>query len=114
MIPLEGLTADLAASWASYLPALALLSSVTVLAYAVSPRLTAVGWLPVVFVLAVGLLGPLLDLPAWLLGLSPFDHVARLAGAGADAGYLTAITVVALAAAAGAAVVLRRRDVPGR
>ena len=115
VIPLEGLSADLVAAWASYVPALALLCSGTALAYAISPRLTGLGWLPVVFVLVTAVLGPLLNLPEWLVELSPFAHVARLAdGTGPDAGYVTATAVLALAAAAGAAVIFRRRDVPGR
>lgn len=115
VLPLSSLPSDLLTSWASYVPALALFASVTVIAYAVSPRLTAAGWLPVIFVLVMALIGPLLNLPEWLIELSPFDHVVRLAGGAAPQGwYLAGAAVVALVAAAGAAAIFRRRDVPGR
>lgn len=115
VLPVPSLPADLLASWASYVPALALFAAVTVIAYAVSPRLTAVGWLPVIFVLVMALLGPLLNLPEWLMELSPFHHVARLADdAGPDGWYVTGTVLVALVVAAGAAAIFRRRDVPGR
>ncbi|NYD41749.1 ABC transporter permease [Nocardioides panaciterrulae] len=60
----------------SYLPAVLLLAALTHLLYGVSPRLAALGWLPLVLAVVVMFFGDLLRLPQWLQDLSPFEHLA--------------------------------------
>ncbi|MBD2763858.1 hypothetical protein IEE91_01355 [Kocuria sp. cx-455] len=115
VITVDSVYSDLLLTWATYLPSLALLTSIAVLVYALAPRLTALAWVPVIFVLVVAILGPLLNVPSWLADLSPFHHVARLANdSAADAAALTWVTTAAVLAVALALAAFRRRDVPGR
>jgi len=73
------------------------------------------GWVPVLFVVVLAILGPLLNVPSWVADLSPFHHVARLAtDSVVDAAALTWVTTAALLAVALAVATFRRRDVPGR
>ena len=115
VITTDSVYSDLLLTWATYLPSLALLTSIAVLVYALPPRLPALAWVPVLFVVVVAILGPLLNIPSWLADLAPFHHVARLANdSPADAAALTWVTTAAVLATALASVAFRRRDVPGR
>ncbi len=115
VITVDAIYSGLILTWATYLPALALFTSIAVLVYAFWPRLTALAWVPVLFVLVIAVLGPLLSVPSWVADLSPFHHVARLASdASADAAALTWISAVAVLATALAAAAFRHRDAPGQ
>lgn len=52
------------------------LAGLTRLLYGVAPRAATSGWLGLGFAVVVLFFGPLLDLPAWLQDVSPFDHLA--------------------------------------
>ncbi|MCT1803183.1 ABC transporter permease [Kocuria carniphila] len=113
VITVDGVYSGLLLIWATYLPALTLFASLAVLVYALSPRLTVLAWVPVLFVVIVAILGPLLSVPSWVTDLSPFHHVARLASdSAADAAALTWISTVAVLTAALAVAAFRRRDIP--
>ncbi len=94
------------------LPAVWVLSAVTVLLFGVLPRLAPVAWVALAVSLLVGLIGPALQLDQWVLDISPFTHLPRVPGADVTATplvWLLAIAaVVGLAGLAG----FRRRDVP--
>ena len=79
----------------AYLPAVLVLSGVARLLHGLRPRLLVLAWLPLAGAVAVVLLGPVLDLPGWLQGLSPFDHVPPV-----PAEELTATPVLVLIAVA--------------
>lgn len=115
VITIDDVYAELLLAWASYLPALALFTSIAALVYALSPRFTALAWVPVVYALVIAFLGPLLDVPDQLADLSPFEHTARLAtDTGADAAALTLLSAGAVLGVIIAVLAFRRRDVPGR
>jgi ABC-2 type transport system permease protein len=99
---------------ANCLPATLLFLSLSALAFAAVPRATsgiAYGLVSVAFVWQ--LFGSLLGVPTWLLGLSPFHHVA-LVPAQPFKGLAAAVMLALAAAGALAALALfRRRDLTG-
>lgn len=94
------------------LPAVWILSAITVLLFGVLPRAAAAAWAVLVACVLFGLVGSAMGLSHWVLDISPFTHLPRLPG-----GDVTALPIVLLC---GIAVVLtvagvagfRRRDVP--
>lgn len=59
-------------------PALWVMGGAAMLLYSITPKRAPAAWLALVGALVVGLLGSLLDLPAWSQNLSPFHHVPAL------------------------------------
>jgi len=97
------------ASAAVQLPAVWLVSAVTVALFSLAPRFTPVAWGVLVGFIALYLVGSLAGFPQWLLDLEPFAHVPRV---GSDFTavpllWLLAIDVVLIALGANA---FRRRD----
>lgn len=92
------------------LPAVWLVISVVAAAYGIGSRAASAGWGVLVVFLMLSEIGALLDLPKWVIELSPFAHVPKLPG--------TTITAVPLLALLGISAVLvaaglsgfRRRD----
>ncbi|WP_205874205.1 ABC transporter permease [Mycobacterium camsae] len=66
------------ATAAVQLPAVWLVSAVTVVLFGVTPRLTPVAWGVLVGFVALYLLGSLSGSPQWLLDLEPFTHIPRV------------------------------------
>ncbi|WP_300640880.1 hypothetical protein [Nocardioides sp.] len=93
-----------------YLPAIAVLVGVLVLAYGWAPRWTWVGWLVLAFEAVIGWLGGVLDLPEWVYRFSVFDHAPRYPAEALSATPLVAMTAVAALLLAAGLVGLRRRD----
>jgi ABC-2 type transport system permease protein len=61
------------------LPMVAVFAGVSVLVFGVAPRLTvAVGATAPVAAFVLELVGPLLEWPEWVVGLSPFHHLAAV------------------------------------
>lgn len=87
------------------------LAGLAVLLWGAVPKAAPAAWGAAGVCLALGWIGPALDLPQAVLDLSPFGHLPKLPGQ--DPAWLPALTLTALAAAlvtmglAG----LRRRDV---
>lgn len=97
------------ASAAVQLPAVWLLSAVTVCVFGVAPRFTPVAWGVLIGFIALYLIGSLARFPQWLLDLEPFGHIPRI---GAD---FTAVPLLCLLAIDVGLVILgalafRRRD----
>jgi ABC-2 type transport system permease protein len=92
------------------LPAVWVMTATVMAFYGVAGRLTALAWVLLVGVLVVGEFGPLMDLPAWTLDLSPFAHVPPLPGGDFEAGALLWLTLIAAALAAFGILAFRRRD----
>ncbi|MEE3753502.1 ABC transporter permease [Mycobacterium intracellulare] len=104
-----GKLATVVASAAVQLPAVWLLSAVTVGVFGVTPRFTPVAWGVLIGFIALYLIGSLARFPQWLLDLEPFGHIPRI---GAD---FTAVPLLWLLAIDVGLVVLgamafRRRD----
>jgi ABC-2 type transport system permease protein len=89
-------------------------AAVAVAAFGLVPRAAVAGsWTVFGVVLAVDLFGQVLQLPGWLVGVSPFSHVPRLPGVPLDPAlaplaWLVLAAVVLAAAGLGG---LRTRDV---
>ncbi|MCX5141232.1 ABC transporter permease [Streptomyces sp. NBC_00338] len=93
------------------LPAVWLLGGVTVLLYGALPKAAAAGWGLVGLCLALGWIGPALDLPQPVMDVSPFTHLPRLPGAaGMEWGPVVLLTAGAVVLVAGGLAALRRRD----
>lgn len=75
-----GKLATVVATAAVQLPAVWLLSAVTVALFGVAPRFTPVAWGVLVGFVALYLIGSLAGFPQWVLDLEPFAHVPRVGG----------------------------------
>ncbi|MFD3356336.1 ABC transporter permease [Streptomyces fradiae] len=98
------------AAAAVQLPAVWLLGGVAVLLHGAVPRAAVAAWAVAGLAVAVGWVGPALDLPQAVLNLSPFGHLPKLPGAAMEWPPVLVLTAgAALLVAAGLAG-LRRRD----
>jgi ABC-2 type transport system permease protein len=70
----DGLTAALGAMLVQ-IPATLVLGGLAVALFGWLPRLTSLAWAALVLALLLGQLGQLLQLPQWLMDVSPFTHV---------------------------------------
>jgi ABC-2 type transport system permease protein len=94
----------------AFVPALWVLVGITLVLFGFAPRATAAAWGVLVACFVIGLFAELLDLPGWLVDVSPFQHVPAMPARG-----FALIPVLALTATAAALVVagvagFRRRD----
>ena len=92
------------------LPAVWLLSAVTLALFGLTPRFTPVAWGVLVAFIALYLIGSLAQFPQWVLDLEPFAHTPRVGG-----GDFTAVPLLWLLAIDAALIMLgviafRRRD----
>ncbi|MCM2391277.1 ABC transporter permease [Streptomyces sp. CWNU-1] len=92
------------------LPAVWLLGSVAVLLYGVFPRAAAASWGVAGACLAIGWIGPALDLPSWVLDLSPFGQLPKLPGGSLEWAPILVLTALAIALTSVGLAGLRRRD----
>jgi ABC-2 type transport system permease protein len=105
-----GFVARLVGAAVSTLPAVWVTLGVAMLLYGVWPRFTGLAWAVLIGFLLLGEFGDLLDLPGWLVDLSPFSHLPALPGGSVQWLPLVVLTLVALALAAVGVAGLRRRD----
>ncbi|KQV75334.1 hypothetical protein ASC61_10150 [Aeromicrobium sp. Root344] len=87
------------------------LAAVAWLAYGIRSRWAAIGWLGLGFCFVVMMFGEVLQLPGWLMDVSPLRHLAQTPAEDFRPWPLAVLVVVAVAAAAAGMVALRRRDV---
>ena len=99
----DAVTRNLGAAIA-YVPGVLLVTFVAALLVALSPRMRGLGWLPVGWVLVVGLLGEALRLPRWTRDLSPFELVGRVPVEALDRTAWVWLAVAAMVACAAATV----------
>ncbi|MGV9315870.1 ABC transporter permease [Streptomyces sp. NPDC003691] len=92
------------------LPAVWTLGGLAVLVYGLFPRYTAAAWSVTGLCLAVGWLGPALDLPGAVLELSPYAHLPKMPGAAMDWPPFLILTALAAALVTAGLTALRRRD----
>jgi ABC-2 type transport system permease protein len=91
------------------LPAVWLLSAVTVALFGIAPRFTPLAWGVLVGFIALYLIGSLAGFPQWLLDLEPFAHIPRI-GSGFTAVPLLWLLVVDAALIGIGVTAFRRRD----
>ncbi|WP_068159448.1 ABC transporter permease [Rhodococcus phenolicus] len=103
---------DLLPASLAFVPAVLLVAAATVLCVGALPRRAAsVAWALFAVWVLIGQIGPLLNLPQWVMDLSPFVHVPALPAADLRAMPLIVLTVVAVLLAAAGVAALRRRDI---
>ncbi|MEV5202607.1 ABC transporter permease [Streptomyces sp. NPDC053720] len=94
------------------LPAIWLLGGVTVLLYGAFPKAAVASWGVAGICLALGWLGPAVDMPQAVMDVSPFTHLPKLpGGTGMEWGPVLALTAVAVVLVGAGVEALRRRDV---
>ncbi|MEU9863075.1 ABC transporter permease [Streptomyces sp. NPDC047971] len=92
------------------LPAIWTLAGLAVLLWGAFPGAAPAGWGAAGLCLALGWIGPALDLPQPVLDLSPFGHLAKLPGSPMAWGPALTLTALSLAFVATGLWRLRRRD----
>jgi ABC-2 type transport system permease protein len=95
----------------AYLPGVLVVASVAVLLMGWSPRFSGAAWGLVAVVFVIGYLGGLLELPTWLMNLSPLTHVPQVPAEELSAGPLVVLSLAALVAVAAGLAGFRRRDI---
>lgn len=95
------------------LPAIWILSALTVAAFGLLPRLsTAIGWIALSVCLLLGQVGALLQLSQSILDISPFTHIPRVPGSNPQWTPLFVLIAIAAALIAAGLSGFRRRDIP--
>ncbi len=94
-----------------YAPAMWLLVGLAVALVGLVPRWVVTAWAALAVCFVVGMLGVLLDLPTWLMNLSPFEHVPQLPAGDLTVGPELLLTVIASGLTLAGLAGLRRRDV---
>lgn len=92
-------------------PAAWVMIGITLAAFGLAPRYSALGWVALVAFILLAEIGPLVDLSAWVMDLSPFAHVPKLPGGPVEGSPLVGLVVAAAAIAAVGLAGLRHRDV---
>ena len=92
-------------------PAVAAVAALAFLLCCSVPKWALLSWIAVAFVVVVGLLGSVLDLPQWVMDISPFAHVPPAPAAAVTAGPLLVLGAVALVLVALGLLGVNRRDI---
>ena len=108
----SGYVAELLKSGLAYLPAELVIAAVAVLLYGLIPRAFVLAWAAFGAVTFIGLLGSGLQLPDWVLKLSPLTHVGKPPVDAVDTAALAWLGVLASAMAWAAFIGFRGRRVP--
>ncbi|OKI46744.1 ABC transporter permease [Streptomyces sp. TSRI0281] len=93
------------------LPAVWLLGSIAVLLHGAAPKLASASWGIAGLSLAIGWIGPAVDLPQTAMNLSPFSHLPKLPGGEMAWTPVLLLTAVAAVVVAAGLAALRRRDI---
>lgn len=94
----------------AFLTALLLCGSLCLVLAAVSPRLAGGGWAVFGIVMTVDLLGVTLDLPGWVIDLSPFQRVGRPPIDPVSVSTVLVFALMTVALVGASAAIFRRRD----
>jgi ABC-2 type transport system permease protein len=92
-------------------PAVWVLAAISVALFGLLPNWSVASWAALVVFLIAGLLGPLLELPQWVMDLSPFTHSPHLPGGTVRATPLIWLSCLVVALIAAGLTGWRRRDV---
>ena len=92
-------------------PAMLVFAGVSLALFGWSPRWSIVTWGFFAFALVAGMLGGVLDLPQWVMNLSPFEHVPALPSASMEWLPIAGLSVAGLLLASVGLWALDRRDI---
>ena len=92
------------------LPAIWMLSAITIALFGLVPRFTPVAWGVLVAFVALYLLGSIAGLPHWLVNLQPFTHAQRTPGQPFDAAPVIWLLLIDTALLVVGLLAFRRRD----
>jgi ABC-2 type transport system permease protein len=106
-----GRLGELSAAGLVMVPAMWVLAGATFLLFGWRPRWSLAAWAFVAWAFVAEMLGTVLDLPQWLLDLSPFQHVPALPAAPMAWLPLILLTVIAAIAVAAGLSAFDHRDV---
>lgn len=101
---------DYLLAFAAYAPPTLVVGALSTALFAWAPRLAGISWLLLAVVLITSMFGALLDLPDWVLGISPFHWVSEPFIEDFEIGGAVGVGVVALALYVLALGGFRRRD----
>jgi ABC-2 type transport system permease protein len=93
------------------LPAVWVLTGITVAVFGLAPGLIMSGWGALVVFLVLGTLADVLGLPDWMADLSPFTHSPQLPGGTLTAAPLIMLTLIAAVLVTIGLSTFRRRDI---
>jgi ABC-2 type transport system permease protein len=108
----SGYVGTLLKSGLAYLPAELVIAAVAVLLYGLLPRAFALAWAAFGVVTFIGVLGSGLQLPDWVLNLSPLTHVGKPPLDDVDTAALAWLGLVAALLCSAAFAGFRQRRVP--
>ena len=94
----------------SYLPALLVMIAVAALLVGMLPKLSNLGWVALAVTFVVAMFGPILDLPKWLMRISPFENLALVPAQPISVVATTVLAVLAAVVLAASLAGYRRRD----
>jgi ABC-2 type transport system permease protein len=93
------------------LPAVWVLGALVAALFGLAPRAEPLAWAALTICVLLWFLGPLVDLPGWVMDISPYEHVPAIPAVGFDADPLVALTAIAALLTAAGLAGFRRRDV---
>ncbi len=108
----SGYVATLLQAGLAYLPAELVLAGLAVLLFGIAPRAFVLAWAAFGAITFIGLLGSGLQLPQWVLDLSPLTHVGNPPEGDVDNVALVWLALAAVVLTAAAFVAFRQRRVP--
>ena len=94
-----------------YVPAVWLLAGIAVALFGLAPRAALAAWAGLAFCFVVGMFGQLLDLPTWLVDISPFQRTPQVPAADLSLGPRVVLTAAAAVLTASGMAGFRHRDV---
>jgi len=106
-----GQVASLGGAALARLPAVWVCTAVALAFVGLAPRWTGFAWGVLLTFFALGEFGELLELPDWLVGLSPFAHLPQLPGGSVEWAPLLALLAVTAALVGAGLFGLRNRDI---
>ena len=97
----------------AYLPAVWMLTGITMLLFGLIPRLTALSWLALGLFVVIDLVGEFFKFDQWILNLSPFTHVPNLFAGDTVSTSIVWIFVLAVVLMLLGLLGYKRRDING-